>query len=614
LSSVTIQPGHEQVEIAPGQSLMAAARQLSIAGNVSIEAPCGGKGICGRCRVLVTKGQMAPATEGEKAFLTPGELAAGYRLACLAVPLGPAQVEIPPESMAFRTDLQVDGQDVPVAPDPLIKRYPVRLAATTLDKPESVWQQIERTLSRDFGIELIQENAGLVQKHDPMAKDEACVVSVSGQRLVNLYRGSSVPPSTGLAVDLGTTKVAGYLVDLETGALLGSEGVMNPQLIHGADVVNRLAHAIEDPEKAALLSRLAGECINHLADILTRRHGLAPQNIEHAVIAGNTAMHHLLLNWPVTQLARSPFIPASTTPVEAAAHEMGLDFAPGALVYMMPIIAGYVGGDHTAMALACRIQEAAVATLGLDIGTNTEMVLANRGRLSCCSCASGPAFEGAHIRQGVRAVEGAVYQVVVAADGSVSYQTIGGKPPVGLCGSGVVDAVAGLVRAGVINSFGIINREHPMVRVNPQDLVPEFVLAAAKESGAKRDLVLSQGDISAIQLAKAAVASGIDALTASAGIQPSEIQKVIVAGAFGTRLSLESAIGLGMLPDLPRERFSQVGNAAGTGARMVLTSATEKRSAEALARQIHYLELAAHPRFGHLFSQALKFPLPGTLS
>jgi uncharacterized 2Fe-2S/4Fe-4S cluster protein (DUF4445 family) len=609
---VILDPDGRRVELAAGQTLMEAGRQLAERGQTAIEAPCGGKGHCGQCRVIVRNGDVTPPNKTEKAFIGTSDLDKGVRLACQCAALGPVRVQIPPETMSAVPHLQISGGDVPVAIDPPVRRFTVRLRPTTRQHPFSLWRQIEQTMAASHHVRQLNVASSLIRTHDPTATDTTVAVILRGRKVTGLHPAEGpLPPLLGMAVDLGTTKVAGYLVDLESGRLLASEGVMNPQTGLGADVISRLTHANGHPDNAAELSRLARDCIRHLALTLTRRIGAALTCIEQVVVAANTAMHHLLLQWPVRQLGFSPYLPASTAPMAVSTRELDLDFARNAMIYLLPPLAGYVGGDHLAMILATRIYEAQAVTLGLDIGTNTEIVLACNGRLYSCSCASGPAFEGAQIRQGVRAVPGAVHAVRMDTDGRAILETIAGKPPVGLCGSGVVDAVAELVRIGTINPLGRLDRRHPRVQIAALNGEPRFVLAGADSVKGGRMLCLGQKDIAAIQLAKAAVGAGTSALMAAAGITPGDIERVVIAGAFGTHLNLKSAIGIGLLPGLPLQCFSQVGNAAGTGARMVLVSESERHRAETLGRRIEYIELGGNSKFQQWFSQSLRFPEPG---
>ena len=605
--TVTFQPLGRRIDIEPGQSILEAAQTLAFRGEDTVEAPCGGKGLCGRCRVRIVKGTLEPPGDSENRLLGP-DLAGGYRLACQAVPLSSVEIEIPPESLTGRADLQVEGAAEKTVPDPEVRQYLIDLQPARLDRSRSLWQQIEQALVNGCGVVDPRIDSELVRASDPTPESGRVAVSLTGAEVTNLKIRPPFASPVGLAVDLGTTKVAGYLVDLETADVLAADGIMNPQIRYGEDVISRLARALDGPEEAERISVATREGLNHLAANLTARAGLKPGDIEQVVIAGNTAMIHLLMQWPAAQLGRAPYMPACTTAVQIKAREVGLDFAPGAEVYIIPAVAGFVGGDHTAMILGSSIHQASSITLGLDIGTNTEIVLASeKGILTSCSCASGPAFEGAHINQGMRAMDGAVCRISLDSEGIVGFETVGQKPPLGLCGSGVLDAVAELTEKGVINRPGILDRDHPRTRIGGPDQTPRFLIVPAESSGIDRDIVLTQKDISSVQLAKAAIASGIQLLLAATDLTMDRIDKVVVAGAFGTHLRLESAIAIGMLPDLPLDRFVQVGNAAGVGACMALASMAERRQVEDAARRISYLELATLPDFSRVFAQALEF-------
>jgi uncharacterized 2Fe-2S/4Fe-4S cluster protein (DUF4445 family) len=418
-----------------------------------------------------------------------------------------------------------------------------------------------------------------------------------------------IPPGTsplGLAVDVGTTKLAGYLIDLESGATLAAAGTMNPQIAYGEDVMSRIAYAMGGEDRARELQHVISGGLNDLTRELCVQAGRQSTDIVEAVLVGNTCMHHLVLGLPVAQLGLAPYVPALAEPYDLKAHELGLALAPGAYAHLLPNIAGFVGADHVAMILATGIHETHAITVGLDIGTNTEIVLAANGRLLSCSCASGPAFEGAHIRDGMRAAPGAVERVCIEGD-RVEYQTIDDAPPVGICGSGILDSVAELRRAGVLSSSGSFRPgSHPRVRGRGKEV--EFLLVPADEHGAPRDLVITRQDVNEIQLAKAAIRAGIEVLLIEAELQAEQIERVVVAGAFGTYLDVGSALAVGLFPPLARERFAQVGNAAGQGAKMALVSQQARAQAAAIARRVEYVELTTHPRFTQAYAAALMLP------
>lgn len=606
---IEFEPVGRRLDTAVGRTVLEAAKEIFDLRSGGVNSPCGGKGLCGRCKVRLADGELAPPNENEKRLLGKEDLDKGYRLACQAVTIGPAKIEIPPETLAGRQSLQLEGTAAPVAIEPAVKRYSIPLKATSLSHPYPIWQQAEIFLSENYGLPELRLSTGLINRVGALAGDDPVTVTMRGTEIINVFPSAHLSKPLGLAVDLGTTKIAGYLVDLESGAVEASEGVLNPQIAYGEDLISRLAFALEDECRYNRIAEVLREGLDLLLQSLCRKAGVSPGDVEEGVIAGNTAMHHLLLKLPVAQLGRAPYVPAATLPLEVKSRDLGLGMAAEAYVYFLPAVAGFVGGDHVAMILSSGIHESCGITLGLDIGTNTEIVLARSGEMISCSCASGPAFEGAHIQQGMRAVDGAICKVSLAERGSkVFYETIGGKPPIGICGSGVLDAVAGLYREKVVSHSGRLDSGHPMVRFNGERKVPEFVLAASAESGAQADIVITQKDVSEIQLAKAAIAAGTKVLLEEAGLKIEDIDTIIVAGAFGTHLNLESAIKIGMLPDLPLDRYQQVGNASGGGARMALLSLPARKRAEEIARKIKYIELAAMPRFSSSFLSLMRFP------
>jgi uncharacterized 2Fe-2S/4Fe-4S cluster protein (DUF4445 family) len=313
-------------------------------------------------------------------------------------------------------------------------------------------------------------------------------------------------------------------------------------------------------------------------------------------------MHHLFVGLPVEQLARAPYVPAVTAALDVKARDLGLDLAPGAYVHLLPNIAGYVGADHVAVLLATGVTETSDVVLAIDIGTNTEVCLAAHGSLVGTSCASGPAFEGAHIKHGMRAANGAIERLRLV-EGHVEYQTIGGTPPVGLCGSGILDALAQLYRAGVVDARGRMS-EHPGVR--EVDGKREFVLVGARErEGGRGAITFTQKDVRELQLAKGAMRTGINVLMRTHGLTADQIDRVIIAGAFGTYVDVASAVTIGMLPDLPLDRVRQVGNAAGMGAKLALVSRSQRAKAQTLADRVRYVELAADPEFAKTFADSM---------
>lgn len=412
------------------------------------------------------------------------------------------------------------------------------------------------------------------------------------------------PGSLGLAIDLGTTKLAVYLVDLSTGETLARGGSMNPQIAYGEDLISRIAYTEQNPAGGRMLREKLVDRLNRLLAEICAQAGASRDRIVDVVAVGNTVMHHLLAGLPVRTLGMAPHRPLTIDALDLSARDAGLDLPSVTRVFVPSNIAGYVGADHVAALLSTGIGASHRTALAIDIGTNTEISLARGGRLVSCSSPSGPAFEGAHISAGMRAAPGAIERVHIRG-ADVSAYTIGRLPPVGICGSGIVDAVAGMLGVGAIDRRGNFRSDAPHVREHEGHL--EFLLVPAAETGHRRDIVVTRDDVNEIQLAKAAIRAGIEVLLHEAGSGPDELEEIVVAGAFGSYLDLASAVRIGLLPDVPLARFRQVGNAAGAGARQMLLHPESRSAAQAIARRVEYVELAAHPAFHRAFVNAMGF-------
>ena len=414
-----------------------------------------------------------------------------------------------------------------------------------------------------------------------------------------------LPPATGLlglAVDLGSTKLAIYLVDLQSGATLAKTGVMNPQISYGEDVVSRIAYANRSEENRKQLQTRLVDSLNQAIHEFCAQLKVSPAQIVDAVVVGNTAMHHFFCGLPVEQLGAAPYVAAVSQPLEFRAAEIGLDLARGAWVYLPANIAGYVGGDHTSVLLTTQSYAPGKTLVAVDIGTNTEISAIHQGKIVSCSTASGPAFEGAHIRDGMRAAPGAIERVHIRGD-QIQALTIGGLAPVGICGSGILTALSEMLGAGVLDPRCALRKADPRVRV--ANGKTEFVLVPAAKTAAGRDIVITRGDVNEIQLAKGAIRAGIEILMHEVGIRADQVEAWIIAGAFGTYLDLSSAMRLGMFPTAPLERFHQVGNAAGVGAKQMLLSVAEREDAGRLAKAAHYVELTVEKGFTDEFMKGI---------
>jgi uncharacterized 2Fe-2S/4Fe-4S cluster protein (DUF4445 family) len=589
LFNIDFEPVGRRGRFGSEQSLLDCARELS----VDLVSICGGIGDCARCKVQVVSGQVSGITPEEEASLSAEELEQGYRLACMTYPQSDVKLHVPPESLTAPQRTQVEGLEVDVEPDPPVRTLDARLSPPTLEShladDASLWAALDLPAGViDFHVQQLLSR----QLRDlnwevrvALRGNEVVAVAAPGTRWL------------GLAVDIGTTKIAGYLLDMESGKTLASKGLMNPQISYGEDVISRIVASTKSEENAVKLQALLTDAVSHLASELCAEVGTRPEDIVEAVVVGNTAIHHLFLRLPVKQLGLAPYVPSIRSVVDIKAREIGLKFSSGAYVHLLPNIAGYVGADHVAMLLATRIAETDRTTLAIDIGTNTEICLNHRGRMTSVSCASGPAFEGAHIKFGMRAAPGAIEHVRLEK-GRLEVQTIGGESPVGICGSGLLDVVAQLRLNGVLDKKGKMGA-HPQVRDHGG--VTEFVLA---ERAGQENITISQKDVRELQLAKAAIRSGIQVLVEAEGISENDIGQVIIAGAFGTFIDVRSAITIGMLPPLPLERFTQVGNAAGTGARLALISRSQRAKAQQIAQQDGYIELATVPDFQRKFAEA----------
>lgn len=591
--NINFQPIGRRGTCSKDQSLLDAARQL----NIDLVSICGGVGSCERCKVQLISGSLSDLTPEEFAILTPQEQEQGYRLACQAYPLSDITLHVPAESLTALQRTQVEGLEIEVPPQPPVLGFDVSVEMPTIHSPMADDQGLWSALNQQHSIApgTIDFRVQQVLGEKLRASNWQVNVAIRGNEIVAVDK-----PSTrwlGLAVDIGTTKIAAYLLDLESGKTLASKGMMNPQISYGEDVVARILAATKSSENAVRLQTLLVDALNQVAVDLCAEIDAPPTHIVEAVVVGNTAIHHLFLALPVKQLGLAPYVPATCAEMNVKARDLGIKIAPGAYVHLLPNIAGYVGADHVAMLLASRILQAEETTLAIDIGTNTEICLKHGKRMTSVSCASGPAFEGAHIMFGMRAAPGAIEHVRLKGE-NLEIQTIGSQPPVGICGSGLLDVVAQLRLNEVIDRRGKLG-QHSRVRFIGNS--GEFILA---EPPGLKMIVLTQKDVRELQLAKAAIRLGIQALVEAEGIRDEDIQQVIIAGAFGTFIDVESAITIGMLPNLPLDRFKQVGNAAGSGARLALISTSQRAEARLIAQHDYYIELATMPNFSRKFAEA----------
>jgi uncharacterized 2Fe-2S/4Fe-4S cluster protein (DUF4445 family) len=553
--------------------------------------------------VRLISGQFNSLTLIERQALEEDEQAASYRLACQTEVLADAKIDVPAESLTTTQRLQIEGRELDTDLSPAVVAVDVSIPPPTLQDLRADSARLAASLKVQGVVSPSLELPVLRGLSDRLRELEwsASVACKGSQVVAVLPRGTKL---LGLAIDIGTTKLAAYLVDLTTGETLSKLGAMNPQIAHGEDVISRIAYAYQHEAGRQILQEKLIEAINQMVLEMCTAVEVSTDQIVDAVVVGNTAMHHLFAGLPIRQLGLAPYVPAVSGPIEFPASELGLTLAPSARVYLPPIIAGYVGADHVAMLLATGFHAGNKTRVALDIGTNTEISLTSGGRLLCCSCASGPAFEGAHIKDGMRASPGAIERVRIV-DEEIRLYTIDGRPPVGICGSGILDAVAEMVTARMIDEKGNFQVDHPLVRGEGKSSY--VVLVGGAQSGHGREIVITREDVNEIQLAKGAIRAGIEILLAEAGISHEAVDESIVAGAFGTYLDTNSAVRLGMLPDLPQDRIRQVGNAAGVGAKQMLVSSALRKEAVDITKRIEYVELTTHPQFKDAFLKALFF-------
>ncbi len=600
---VQFQPMGKRARGFPGDNLLEVARDSGI----QLASACGGEGNCGQCQIILIQGEVSPPTPDEEFILSEHEISLGRRLACCVAIHSDLRVEIPRSSLITGQRLQIEGDLPEIAVDPVVRAYPLEIPPPTLDDLRADFTRLVETLEQAHNLKKLHAPLDVMQTASEILREHNWRITafVRGEEIVGL--GALEDQPLGFAVDLGTTKIAAYLVDLETGEELASTGAPNPQIGFGEDVISRLNYVHRNPDGGQILAEKVQTTMDRmLGELLDQRNAKRSQVVEGCIV-GNTAMTHLLLRLPVHQLARAPYVAATSDSLDVPASEIGLKMAPGAYVHIPPSIGGFVGADHVAMILACDLDRSDKIVLGIDIGTNSEISLRKPGApfLTSVSCASGPAFEGAHISEGMRAASGAIEKVRITSEG-VELTTIGDEPPIGLCGSGIIDVAAELYRAGLVNSRGRFQRDHNRVQEGSRGL--GFTLVPAGQTGTDKALVISQEDINEIQLAKGAIHAGLTILLAVTDTAPEAVDEVLIAGAFGSFLNVEKAIALGLFPHLPNTIYRQVGNAAAAGAKWLLVSQAARRRAQAIKNRTRYSELTTYPKFNRAFALGMLFP------
>lgn len=628
-------PDGESREVAAGVTLLEAVAAF----GVELTAPCGGEGTCGKCRVVVSEGGEGEILPEERAMLSAEQLAEGYRLACRARLRGPLSLSVPPASRATQIRVLPAGVRRRITLEPAVVKQAVRLTPQTLSEPHARLEQLRRC--GDLRADLRAKVALLRRLPELLEVEEETVVTavMRGAELLDIEKGDTAARCFGLALDLGTTTVVAALVDLVSGKTVGHGVSANTQATHGHDVIARINMTQEEANGLAVLREAAADSLRQAISQVLDREQVAGEEVYEACLVGNATMMHLCLGIPPASLGRLPYAAVVGDEVEVGSADLALKMHPSAPIHVLPNIAGYVGADTVAAILAAGLDEddGRIRVLA-DIGTNCELALRCGDRLLVASTPAGPAFEGARISCGMYAVAGAVEAVEIgwpgeggerppresktpsgdgarraSEDGEVRCKVIGGGEALGLCGSGLVDVAAELVRTGLVDETGRMLGPEELDSKVPDALVARiekiddkwtFALARGEAGGV---VALTQRDVRELQLAKAAIRSGIDLLLEAGGVGPEQVDEFCIAGGFGNYLNRGNAIRLGLIPPLPAERVRYIGNGALMGATLALLSRDLRRRGAVVARQAEHLQIAGTPDFQTRFADAMMF-------
>lgn len=600
------------VEALRGASLLDAAHSA----GVDIEATCGARGRCRTCRVKVLKGEIPPPTIQDRVQLGDDEVRENFRLACQVKLIADVKaMAMPPREESGHKILSAGkaiSEDGRLLLDSGVKKHVVKVKPPVEEHHqtsdvEEVLSTLPEGTSRQIPIEVVRKIPPAIRQQ----KGEMTVTTFDG-RVIDVEVGDTSAQVYGMAFDIGTTSIVGTLMNLETGEELAAVGSVNPQSVYGGDLMSRIAFAQFDPKKLQTLRAKVLNAINDFVEEACKQAGVSANHVYKMMVVGNTCMHHVFLGIDVTYVGLAPYAPVIRDLIVLPAGDVPLKAAPNAQVCLLPIVAGFVGADTMACVLSTRIYESETIRSLVDIGTNGEVVMGSKDRLVACSAPAGPAFEGAQIRHGMRGAGGAIERVAI--DDDVHCTVIGNVPAIGVCGSGLIDACASFVDAKVIDSSGRLRRERremlpPAVRRRLVDTVDgcEFVLVDKEHSGRDGDVVLTQSDIRQLQLAKSAIYSGVVMLQRVMNVPNEDLSELMLCGGFGNYISIESAVKIRLLPTLPVERITYVGNAALMGAQMALLSETERHRALELSQKIEHVALATRPEFQEIFVDGMNF-------
>lgn len=623
---VILQPSGRRGYISEGKILKGACREL----GVDLEGICGEKATCGKCKVRIEEGffekygitsgreHLSPMGEADRKFFNAQQEHDGYRLACQARIQGDIVVFVPEESRLGKQVVRKAATERAIELKPAIKKYYVELSPATLNDPLGDWERLQAELNKRFSLSdlTIDYHALLSLQKAVRQGDWKVTLSVWMNSEAIKIEPGLVTEGYGLAVDIGTTTVAGYLCNLASGEVVATDSMMNSQVTYGEDIMSRISYAMTNKDGLERMNKTIINDLNQIAGRVAAQAGIKRRDILDMTIVGNTCMHHLFLNIDPQYIGRVPFAPSIHHSLDIKARDLGLKIFPGAYLYVLPTEAGFVGADNVGVLIAEEPYNQDDMVLTIDIGTNGELVLGNREKLISSSCATGPAFEGAEIKYGMRAAPGAIEKIEIApdtkevrfkvigkADWNTDLETIEAK---GICGSGIIDAIAQMFKVGILQRNGRLdtNLETPRLRI--ADDGPEFVIAWASETSIGQDITICQADVRAVQLAKGAMYAGAKLMMRRLGVE--RLDKVVLAGAFGSYIDKESATTIGLFPDCALENVYAVGNAAGDGARIALLNIEKRKEADEIARQVEYIELTVEPEFEKQFVQAMYLP------
>ncbi len=612
---VHILPSGSTIEAPTGALVSEAIQQAGL----EVSQPCGGQGRCGRCAVLV---EGAGARRRSTVRLSQEDLKAGFALACQTVIEGDLAVTLPEQERIERrlvTDKAAARVGLPFAYTSDLQgvhAFRLRLPEPTLQDNTDDLMRLQKALA-EAGYPEAEIPLGLIRRMGAVLRQSEWTPWVAIEtrswsrpdgppRLLEL-RAEPIEP-LGLAIDIGTTTVSIHLVNLSSGEVIESAAEYNGQIAFGEDVISRIIYAAKNGGLAALTERVQ-QTIGQLLERIHKRTAVTGEMIHRAVVAGNTVMIHLFLGVPPAAIRVAPYIPTVNLPAGYRAEETGLPINPQAMVDCLPGVASYVGSDISAGVLACDLATTEMLTLFIDVGTNGEMVLGTRDWLVACACSAGPAFEGAGVVDGMRATEGAIEEVWInSTTYEPTYRVIGGGKPRGICGSGLISLLAELFVTGVVDRAGGVKLDLGSPRVRQGDHGPEYVVAWGSETETGKDIVLTKVDVDNLMRAKAAIYAGLSVLASSVGVSLTDVEQVLVGGSFGKYINVEKAVQIGLLPDLPWERFRFLGNTALQGAYMALLSLDQRQLLAQIARQMTYIELSADNTFYEAFTAAMFLP------